>query len=113
LSRRKLIETHYSDINNLADLLGKLVNSYRLLIGGADELNKIALTRKEEIRDALKRSDKLGDIIDDVIEALEHASYSYFDYCEIKSEILKGKINSNHILTEIDDELKLDQLHKS
>lgn len=110
MSGRKLIETYYVDINNLADLLSKLVSSYRLLIGGADELNKIALARKEEIRDALKRSDKLGDIIDDLIVTLEKASCNYMEYCEIKSEIIKGKVNSNHILTEIDDEIKFDEL---
>jgi hypothetical protein len=110
LSGRKLIENYYIDINNLTDLLGKLVNSYRLLIGGADELNKIALSKRKDVKEALKRADELGEIIDSVINALEGASHNYLDYCSIKSEIVKNKMGSHHIQTEIDDELKLDEI---
>lgn len=109
LSHRKLIEAYYIDINNLADLLSKLVNSYRLLIGGADELNKIALSKRKEVKKALQRADDLGEVIDGIIEALEKASYAYLDYCSIKSEIIKGKMDLHHIHTEIDDELKLEK----
>jgi hypothetical protein len=112
LSGRKLIETYYVDINNLADLLGKLVNSHRLIVGGADELNKIALSRRKDIKEALKRADELGEIIDNVIEALEGATRNYLDYCSIKSEIVKGKMGSHHIQTEIDDELKFCEVDK-
>lgn len=108
MGRRKVVETYYSDLNNLADLLGKLVNSYRLLIGGADELNKIALAKKKEVKEALNRADELGEIIDNIIIALERASYSYVDYCSIKSEIIKGKLTSDNIETEIDDDLKFE-----
>jgi hypothetical protein len=106
LSGRKLIETYYVDINNLADLLNKLVNSYRLLIGGADELNKIALSKRKDVKEALKRADELGEIIDTLILTLEKASHNYLDYCSIKSEIIKCKIESSNIHTEIDDALK-------
>ncbi|QGU96064.1 hypothetical protein GOM49_14045 [Clostridium bovifaecis] len=105
MGSRKVIQTYYTDINNLADLLGKLVNSYRLLIGGADELNKIALSKKSDVRDALKRADKLGDIIDEIIEILEKSSDSYVDYCDLKSEIIKGKLNEGYIYTEIEEDL--------
>ena len=56
-----MIQNYYTDINNLADILTKLVSSYRLIIGGADELNKIALSKKSDVKDALKRADSLGD----------------------------------------------------
>lgn len=112
MSGRKLIETYYADINNMADLLSKLVNSYRLLIGGADELNKIALAKRKDVKDALERVDELGDIIDRVIEALEGASNNYLDYCSLKSDIIKGKLGTHHIETEIDDELKFDEVNK-
>lgn len=105
MGSRKVIQTYYTDINNLADLLGKLVNSYRLLIGGADELNKIALSRKSDVRDALKRADKLGDIIDEIIDILERSSNGYLDYCELKSDIIKGKLNEGYIYTEIEEDL--------
>ncbi|MCY6369552.1 hypothetical protein [Clostridium ganghwense] len=105
MGHRKVIETYYNDINNLADLLGKLVNSYRLLIGGADDLNKIALSRKSEVKDALKRAEKLGDIIDDVIDALEDVSHNYEQYCHLKSKIMNEKINTDTIATEIHEDL--------
>lgn len=105
MGSRKVIQSYYTDINNLTDLLGKLVNSYRLLVGGADELNKIALSKKSQVKDALDRADKLGDIIDDIIKILERSSNGYVDYCELKSEIIKGRINEGYIFTEIEDDL--------
>ena len=92
MAHRRVIQTYYSDINNLADILTKLVGAYRLLIGGADELNKIALSKKSDVKDALKRADNLGDIIDETIKVLDAASYSYMSYCTMKTEIMKCKI---------------------
>ncbi|MCM0646838.1 hypothetical protein NBE98_00440 [Clostridium swellfunianum] len=112
MSGRKLIETYYSDINNLTELLGKLVNSYRLLIGGADELNKIALSKRKDVKEALKRADELGEIIDSIIEVLEGASHNYLEYCLLKSEFMKGKMAAHHIETEIDEELKFNEVNK-
>lgn len=112
MSGRKLIENYYIDINNMADLLGKLVNSYRLLIGGADELNKIALSKRKDVKDALKRADELGDIIDNIITTLEKTSHSYLNYCSLKAEIIESKMGSHHINTEIDDELKFNEVNK-
>lgn len=107
LGHRKIIETYYLDINNLSELLAKLVNSYRLLIGGAAELNTVALAKKSEIKDALDRVDELGDIIDEVIEVLDTISDNYIEYCQLKSEAIKAKVQTQYIETEIDDELKL------
>lgn len=112
MGHRKIIETHYADICNLADLLKKLVESYRLLIGGANELNGIALAKKSDIKDALKRADDLGELIDDVIDALDDCEYSYLDYCKIKSQFIKCKNQASYIQTEIDDELKLNEVPK-
>lgn len=105
MGHRKVIENYYKDINNLADLLGKLVNSYRLLIGGADELNKIALSRKSDVRDALKRAENLGEIIDDLIKVLDHTSDNYKSYCHLKSEVIKEKMDIDIILNEIQEDL--------
>jgi hypothetical protein len=105
LGSRKVIQTYYSDVNNLTDLLGKLVSSYRLLIGGADELNKIALSKKKDVKDALKRADKLGDIIDEIIDILENSSVHYAEYCDLKSNIIKSKIDANYIYTEIEEDI--------
>jgi len=107
LAHRRVIQNYYNDINNLADILTKLVSSYRLLIGGADELNKIALSKKSEVKDALKRADSLGDIIDETIKVLDNASYSYMSYCTMKTEVMKCKLQVEYIETEIEEELKL------
>jgi len=107
LARRRVIQNYYDDINNLADLLTKLVSSYRLLIGGADELNKIALSKKGDVKDALKRADEVGDIIDETIKVLDDASFNYMSYCKMKTEVMKGKIQIEFIETEIDEDLRL------
>ncbi len=107
MAHRRVIQNYYNDINNLADILTKLVSSYRLLIGGADELNKIALSKKNDVKDALKRAGNLGDIIDETIKVLDNASYSYMSYCTMKTEVMKCKIQIEYIETEIDQELKL------
>lgn len=106
MTQRKVIETYYSDINNLVELLGKLTSSYRLLVGSADELNKIAFASKSEIKDALGRAEDLGKVIDTVIDALDGVAIGYVKYCKLKGDTIKTKINCNNILTEIDEELK-------
>jgi hypothetical protein len=107
VGHRRVIENYYSDVNNLTDLLSKLVNSYRLLIGGAHELNSIALAHKGDIEDSLKKIDKLGEIIDKVIETLEYTSSEYNNYCKLKSAVMKEQLETQYILNEIDNELKL------
>ncbi|KYH34642.1 hypothetical protein CLTEP_13590 [Clostridium tepidiprofundi DSM 19306] len=106
MSHRTVIEAYYSDIDNLVDLLGKLVNSYRLLIGGADELNKIAFASKSDIKDALDRADDLGDIIDDVIKNIDVICGNYINYLKIKTEVMKTEINAQSVISEINEELK-------
>ncbi|KOA20769.1 hypothetical protein CLHOM_09110 [Clostridium homopropionicum DSM 5847] len=105
MGNRKVIQTYYSDLNNLSELLLKLVNSYRILIGGADELNKIALSSKSDVKEALKRADKIGDLIDDVIEVLEHSSSNYSEYCDIKTQLLKERLSVEYVYTEIEQDL--------
>lgn len=107
VGHRKVIENYYNDVNNLADLLGKLVNSYRLLVGSAHELNGIAISHRSDVKDALDRVDELGDVIDDVLDTLKYVGCSYMDYCKLKSEVIKNQMETQYILTEIDNELKL------
>lgn len=109
LSHRTVIEAYYSDIDNLIDLLGKLVNSYRLLIGGADELNKIAFASKSDIKDALDRADDLGDIIDEIIKNLDVVCINYANYCKVKSIAIKNMLDGKNIATEIEEELVFKQ----
>lgn len=107
MAHRRVIQNYYNDISNLADILIKLVSSYGQLIGGADDLNKIALSKKSDVKDALNRADKLGDIIDKTIKILDEASYGYMDYCKMKTEVIKYKLQIEYIETEIEEDLKL------
>jgi hypothetical protein len=112
MANRKIIEEYYCDINNLTDFLSKLVSSYRLLVGGAGELNTIALAHKKDVRKAIKTSNDLLDVIDGVIEVLEKTSFGYMDYCKVKGEIMKSQLQVQYIQTELDNELKLQNSEK-
>lgn len=105
MASREIIEKYYSDIWNVTQVLASLVNSYRLLIGGAGELNTITLAHADDVKDALHLVRELGEVIDEVIEVLEKSSDYYFKYCKMKSQILNTKIEQNVIQTEIDEEL--------
>lgn len=109
MSQRKVVEEYYCDIGNLADLLTKFVNSYRLLIGGAHDLNQVALASKKDIKEAIDRAEDLGDIIDDLIDALEIACQGYMNYCSIKSGYIINKMQPGIIQTEIDEELEFEE----
>lgn len=105
MSYRHLIKDQYNDINNLTTLLNSLVNSYRLLIGGAYELNNISEAKKSDVKEAVKRADNLGEIIDEVIKGLEDCNTSYVKYCKIKKSFIDDKALKDNILTEINSEL--------
>ncbi|MGE5628692.1 MAG: hypothetical protein ACM3X7_11375 [Solirubrobacterales bacterium] len=101
MDNRKVIENYYLDICNLTELLCKLVNSYRLLIGAAEEYNGIALATKKDVKKAIKRANELGEVIDNVIDMLEDANQGYLNYCKVKSHVLEGKIGIEYIESEI------------
>ena len=110
MSHRKIIEDYYCDVNNLAELLSKLTNSYRLLIGGAGELNSIAGVHKGEVQDSLKRVYKLGNVIDKVVDTLKDSTEVYSEYCKLTTEVIKEKMQIKYVETEIDEELFLNNL---
>ncbi|NMM61499.1 hypothetical protein HBE96_02045 [Clostridium sp. P21] len=112
MAYRKIIEDYYNDTNNLTDYLSKLVNSYRLLVGAAGELNDIALAHKKEVRKAINTSNDLLNVIDEVIDVLEKTSFGYMDYCKIKGKIMQSTMQVQYIQTEIDNELKLQNSEK-
>jgi len=109
---RRLIENYYLDYYNLIDILCKLTNDYRLLIGGAAEINQIALAHKKDVRKALKRVRVVGDMIDDILEILEKTELSYFDYCRIKSDIVKEKLEFEYVKSEIEALISLNEEKK-
>lgn len=108
MSYRKLIESYYVDVNNVADLMSKLVTNYRALIGSANDLNGIALAKRKDVKHALDRANELGRVIDTVIEVLEKTSAEYLGYCDLKAEYLKCKQEPHHVQHEIEEILKAD-----
>ncbi len=60
----------FNDVNNLNTLLTQMVNSYRLLVGAAEEFNRISFASKDDVDDAVARADELGDLLDDVVQVL-------------------------------------------
>ncbi|WP_026883881.1 hypothetical protein [Clostridium akagii] len=106
MSNRNVIENYYFDINNQVDLLGKLINSYRLLIGGAGELNGIALANKNDVKDAIKRVNKLGGVIDNIIQDMNDRNKAYIKYNKIKDELMREMVDEMYISEEIEEELK-------
>lgn len=102
---RNLMKNQYNEINNLTNLLSSMVNSYRLLIGGANELNNIYEAKKGNVKDAVKRADDLGEIIDEIIKTIDECSTSYIKYCKIKKSFIDEFSDKDSILTEIDYEL--------
>lgn len=58
-------------VTDLIAALKPLSESYRLLVGAAEEFNGITLAHKKDLEDAIDRADDLGDIIDKVIKTLD------------------------------------------
>lgn len=102
---KQLFDSYYIEVCNIAELLSKFVNAYRLLIGGAGELNGIALARRKDVKDAIERANQLGDLIDVLLDALESVECCYLDYIRLKADVIAVKTVEKAILTEIDNEL--------
>ena len=105
---QELMKQYYGNINNLTQLLKTLVDSYRLLIGGAAELNNIPEAKSSYVKDAVKRADRLGETIDHLITLLDKCGESYFQYCSVLGNYIMNKSTQKDILTEIDQELIYD-----
>ena len=102
---QQLMKQYYGDINNLSQLLQSMVNSYRLLIAGAAELNNINEAKSSYVKVAVKRADSLGKIIDHIIDLIDECGEGYFKYIKIIGGHILKNTDNNVILTEVDNEL--------
>ena len=102
---QQLMKEYYVDINNLNQLLKTMVDSYRLLIGGAAELNNIYEAKSSYVKEAVHRANELGDIIDNVIDLLDECGQTYFKYCALVGDYILKKSDDKIILTEVDNAL--------
>lgn len=105
MNYEELVSNQYNHIDNLNRLLKNYVDSYRLLIAGAAELYNINLAKKSDVKDALERVERVGELIDNLIKALDVCEEGYLKYCEIKNSYIKIASNKDKIYTEIDNEL--------
>lgn len=107
---KELYDSYFAELNNIADLLTKFVGTYKTLVDSANTLNSIALTKKSEIKKALKRATVMGDIIDDLIDAIEDADFCYLDYLHTKSQYISRNIKKESVLGELGTGLVLGSL---
>lgn len=109
----KVMASHFDDLVKLTDLLKRYVDSYRLLVAGASELNTISERRTKEVEKAIDRVNEIGGVIDDLLKVIEKYQESYLRYSKLKNDIVttnyeKGKIKNGLtevIQTEINNEL--------
>lgn len=101
----QLMKEYYGNLSNLTQLLRSMVDSYRLLIAGAAELNNINEAKTSYVKDAVHRADKLGETIDHLIDLIDDCGESYFHYCSVVGNYMLKKGDNKVILTEVDEEL--------
>lgn len=58
-------------VEELVSILKPMCDSYRLLVGAAEEFNHITLAHKDDVVNAIDRADDLGDVIDHIIHTLD------------------------------------------
>lgn len=105
MNYNEIVREYYNELSNVVVLLEKYVNSYRILIGSASDLNGLVLAKKREVKAALDRACRLGSLIDDLLDVLECCQCTYLNYVKIKSDILVIKTERNLILNDVDQEI--------
>jgi hypothetical protein len=94
----QLIQTYYSDVTYLVDILQKITGTYTALVGSADGFNRIALAKKGDIEDAIDRAEALGKVIDNIIDMLETQVILYANYARIKNEYITNNLPHTEII---------------
>ena len=111
--QNKIIEDHFSELVKMSGLLKTLVDSYRLLIASASDINTIAIRRTKDVEKAIDRADEVGKLIDEIVKIMDAYEHCYIKYSKVKNEIVsltyeKKKLKNeltDVIQTEIDKEL--------
>ena len=98
---KELYDAYFTEINNICEMLGKYVSVYRTLIDGASALNNIAFSKKSDIKKALKRANTMGDIIDELIDAIGEVDFCYLDYLQSKSGYIAHNVPKSSVFSEL------------
>lgn len=112
---KKAMDVQYEELRRLSDLLKSYVDSYRLLVAGAAELNNIYGRKDKEVKSAINRVDAVGEKIDEIMDVINKHQHNYLKYSKIKNDVVfdsytNGKAKNgikSIIQTEIDTELNL------
>ena len=102
---KDFVKDYYVDVSNMTDLLKRLTDSYRLLVAAAAELNNINEAKTSAVKEAVKRSEKLGECIDHLIDLIDECGDSYYEYCVVVNKYIKKNGSPDVILTEVNDEI--------
>lgn len=103
----KMIESYFYDLNNLTDLLTKLISSYKLLVSAAEETNRVALAKKGNVKNAIDRAESLGKIIDRIIAALEDETDIYIACARGRRDYINSNFTFNELIkNEMEERLK-------
>lgn len=98
---KELYDAYFTEINNICEMLGKYVSVYRTLIDGASALNNIAFSKKSDIKKALKRANTMGDIIDELIDAIGEVDFCYLDYLQSKAGYIAHNVPKSSVFSEL------------
>ncbi|WP_297638132.1 hypothetical protein [uncultured Clostridium sp.] len=109
---KHIMDVHYDDLMNLTELLKRLVDSYRLLIGGVAELNTVYHRKKSGVEDGLDRVEALGDIIDHVIKILDLHAEKYLEFIEVKGKTVSEKYEKKYMVTDINNMIQTEIQHE-
>lgn len=100
-------------VEQLTGLLASLTNSYRLMVGAADEFNRISLAKRSDVEDAIDRASDLGDIIDDILKKLDDKLGDYLDVvckCDFEVQLIRTGIPlPPSVVSEPQEELEFEQ----
>ena len=107
MSRRMIIESYSKDIAMTVDQLTKFVGVYKTLIDSASSVNSITIASKTDVKEALKRARKVGDIIDEIIDSLDYGMCTWSKYLKLKTEYIHAGLDMGYIESQIDEDLRL------
>ncbi|MEG1483348.1 hypothetical protein [Clostridium sp.] len=99
----KVMDDHFSELIKMSALLKTLVDSYRLLIAGAVDVNILPVRRTKDVERALDRADEVGKLIDRIVEVMDDYEYSYIKFSKIKNEVVSLNYEKKKVKNELND----------
>lgn len=100
---KHIMDVQYEDLIHLTELLKRLTDSYRLLIGGVAELNTVYHRKKSGVEDGLDRVENLGDIIDHLIKIIDMHTEGYLEFIEVKGKAVNQKYKKHYMVSDINN----------